>query len=265
VQGAGLGPAITFLYSGPAINLLAIIYTARLIGFDIGVARAVGAIFFSIVIGLAMAFLYRGEERQRQEGIAHIAANPDGKTGRQLFAYFAVLVGILVFGAAGYINRTLKMAVLLVLFVALGLILKSWFSAEEIKDWAEKTYALLRKIVPLLLLGVFLAGAIKVLIPEEVITLYLGGNSLRSNFVASVFGALMYFATLTEVPIIMALMELGMGRGPALALLLAGPALSLPNLLAIKGVLGTRKTLTYVTLVVVTATFSGIVFGIYWG
>ena len=159
----------------------------------------------------------------------------------------------------------LKIAVLLALFISLGIVLKNWFSVEEIGDWVKETYLLLRMIVPLLLLGIFLAGAIKVMIPEQVITLYLGGNSVRSNFVASIFGALMYFATLTEVPIIMALMELGMGRGPALALLLAGPALSLPNMLAIRGVLGTKKTLTYAALVVVTATFSGLAFGAFRG
>lgn len=259
-QGAGLGPAITFLFSGPAINLLAVIYTARLIGLDFGIARAVAAVLFSIVLGLVMAFIYRKEESERASINMHLPQAGE-KSSRQLLAFFALLVGVLIVGSAGYIDRSIRLAVLAILLTGLAVVLKLWFGRGEISRWFKETYDLFKMMIPLILIGVFIAGAIRTVVPETLITQYLGGNSLRANLVASLFGSLMYFATLTEVPILKALMELGMGRGPALALLLAGPALSLPNMLAIRKVLGTGKTLTYVILVVVFATGIGMAFG----
>jgi len=256
-RGAGLGPAITFLYAGPAINILAIVYTARLLGFDLGLARAVFAIGFSVVIGLIMAVLF-----------PQVKANPDGgdaalalpvEESRPLWrtvVFFAVMVGILVTGAAMlWIPATILIGVLLV-------ILRYWYGAEEIKEWLGETWWLGKRIVPVLLAGVFVAGMVKALLPQQVVGTWLGANSLRSNFIASIFGALMYFSTLTEVPIIKALTELGMGRGPALALLLAGPSLSLPNMIVIGRIIGLKKTAAYVFLVVFFATFIGMFFGL---
>jgi uncharacterized membrane protein YraQ (UPF0718 family) len=255
-RGAGLGPAITFLYSGPAINILAIVYTARLLGFDLGLARAVFAIGFSIAIGLLMAALF-----------PQVEANPDG--GDTAFAlpveepgpllrtvvFFAVMVGILVTGAARLWIPAF------VLLAILPVILRYWYRAGEVKEWLGETWWLAKRIIPILLAGVFVAGMVRALLPQEVVSSWLGGNSLRSNFVASVFGALMYFSTLTEVPIIKALTELGMGRGPALALLLAGPSLSLPNMIVISRIIGLKKTAVYVLLVVFFATSIGVFFG----
>lgn len=257
-RGAGLGPAIAFLYSGPAINILAIVYSARLLGLDLGLARAFGAVIFSVVIGLIMAFIWRKEEFQKANNPGELVLPQEEKKtrpeGLTLF-YFAVLVGILIFGAAK------KWTLTAVLLIVLGFILYRWFQKEELKYWMEQTWDLFKKIFPILLAGVFVAGIIKSLLPQQVVETWLGGNGFRATFIASVFGALMYFSTLTEVPIIRALMDLGMGKGPALTLLLAGPALSLPNMIVIAGIMGIKKTAVYVSLVVVMATITGMIFG----
>ena len=256
-RGAGLGPAIAFLYSGPAINVLAIVYTAKLLGYDLGVARAAGAMVFSIVIGLLMAFIYRKEESQKDaEAFAALAADPEGKSLWQQVIFFAVLVGILVTAASKIWIATG------ILLVVLAVILWRWFTKGELAQWMRETLHFVRLIAPWLLVGVFAAGILKYAVPESVVTTYVGGNSLSANFIASFLGALMYFATLTEVPMIRAFMDLGMGKGPVLALLLAGPALSLPSMLVLRNIMGTKKMLTYVALVVVMATFTGYVFGL---
>ncbi len=257
-RGAGLGPAIAFLYSGPAINILAIVYTAKLLGFDLGIARAIGAISFSIVIGLIMAFLWRKEELEKVNNPGELVLPQEEKTTRPrgitLF-YFFILVGILVFGASQ------KWLITSALLVILGLILYRWFQKEELRYWIYQTWDLFKKIFPILIAGVFMAGIIKALLPQQVVEHWLGGNGLRPTFTASLFGALMYFSTLTEVPIIRALMDLGMGRGPALTLLLAGPALSLPNMIVIARIMGIKKTGVYVCLVIIMATITGMIFG----
>ena len=255
-RGAGLGPAIAFLYSGPAINILAIVYSARLLGYDLGAGRAVGAIVFSVVIGLIMAAIYRKEESQKDTAaFTALAAEPEGKSLWQQLVFFATLVGILVFAASG------QWMVTGILLVALAVILWRSFTTGELKGWMKETVHFVRLVVPWLLVGVFAAGILKVAVPEPVVAGIVGGNSLLANFVASFLGSVMYFATLTEVPIVRAFMDLGMGKGPALALLLAGPALSLPNMLVIRSIMGTKKTLTYIAIVVVMATVSGFVFG----
>ena len=256
-RGAGLGPAIAFLYSGPAINVLAIVYSARLLGYDLGAARAIGAIAFATGIGLIMAFIHRKEETQKDaQAFAMLTADPEAKSLWQQVIFFGTLVGILIFAASkNWIATGILLAVLAV-------ILWRWFRKGEIAQWMKETLHFVRLIVPWLLGGVFVAGIITTFVPENVVTSYVGGNSLLASFIASFLGALMYFATLTEVPIIRAFMDLGMGKGPALALLLAGPALSLPNMLVIRSIMGTKKTLTYIALVVVMATISGYIFGL---
>ena len=256
-RGAGIGPAIAFLYSGPAINVLAIVYTARLLGYDLGIARIVGALTFAAGIGLIMSFIYRKEESLKDAtAFDALLSDSEGKSLLQQGIFFATLVGILVFAAS---QNWIVMGVLL---VVLAVILWRWFSRSELGQWMRETLHFVRLIVPWLLGGVFVAGIITTFMPESVVATYVGGNSLLANFGASLFGSLMYFATLTEVPIIRAFTDLGMGKGPSLALLLAGPALSLPNMLVIRSIMGTRKTLTYITLVVVFATISGYIFGL---
>jgi uncharacterized membrane protein YraQ (UPF0718 family) len=256
-RGAGLGPAIAFLYSGPAINILAIVYSAQLLGYDLGAARAIGAILFSVVIGLIMAVIFHNEESPKDAAAFDmLLADPEGKPVWQQVVFLAILVGILVFAASK------QWIVTGVLLVALAIILWRWFTMGELKQWLWETWRFVRMVIPWLLVGVFVAGILKVAIPESWISSIVGGNSLLANFIASLFGALMYFATLTEVPIVRAFMDMGMGKGPALALLLAGPALSLPSMLVICRMIGTKKGLTYIALVVVMSTVTGWIFGL---
>ena len=278
-RGAGIGPATAFLYSGPAINVLAIILTARVLGPELGIARAVGAILFSVIIGLSMAFIYRKEERERNEQAAALMAGMDEKT-RPLWKtgiYFLTLVLILIFAAwgkpaqsVGFWNAVfqIKWYLTFALLAGLAIQLWQWFKKDEMGEWVNQTWFFAWQILPLLFAGVLVAGFLMGrpntnagIIPAEWIQTALGGNSILANLLASVSGALMYFATLTEVPILQGLLGAGMGKGPALALLLAGPALSLPNMLVIRGVIGTKKTLVYISLVVVMATLSGIIYG----
>jgi uncharacterized membrane protein YraQ (UPF0718 family) len=256
-RGAGLGPAIAFLFSGPAINILAIVYTANILGYELGVARAVGAIAFAVGIGLIMALIFRKEEARKvqTQAFAVTEANPDGKKPWQYAIFFGTLIGILITAAA-------KLWIPFgVLGSVLGVTLWRWFSSTEIKEWMKETLFFLKRIVPWLLLGVFIAGILGVVIPPTAMATYMGGNSPLSNFIAAIGGALMYIATLTEVPIIKTFIDLGMGNGPALALLLAGPSLSLPCMLALRGIMGTRKTITYFALVVAAATITGLIYG----
>ncbi len=320
-MGAGLGPASAFLYSGPAINILAIVLTAAVLGPEMGIARGVGAIVFAVVIGLAMHFLFRREELAKIE-----AANglPEPETARPLWQnalYFGAMIGILVFanwgrpesdGGVWHAIYGAKWTLTALFALALAAMLVAWFKVgkwrmliaaapvallalalpgypllpfvagaiglsvltstdggndSELRDWFAESWDFAKKILPLLLIGVLIAGALlgrpghEGLIPSAWVGSLVGGNSLGANLFASVFGAFMYFATLTEVPILQGLIGAGMGKGPALALLLAGPALSLPNMLVIRSVMGTKKTAVFVALVVVMATLSGLIYG----
>jgi len=257
VAGAGLGPAIAFLYSGPAINILAITYSARLLGWDIGLARVIGAVFFSVIIGLIMAYVFRKEEKAKSDGRFDTLSDAEqGKPWWQELIFFAILVGILLAASSK------EWIILAVLFVALVIVMWRWYTRDEFKLWMKETWRFLLMIVPWLLIGVFIAGILKAIIPESAVVAVVGGNTIPGNFVASLFGALMYFATLTEVPIVKAFLDMGMGKGPALALLLAGPALSLPSMLALGKIMGWKKTLVYCSLVVVMATITGYIFGL---
>lgn len=334
-RGAGLGPAIAFLYSGPAINILAIILTARILGFEMGVARTVGAISFSVLIGIAMSLIYRKEEKAKREEQMNISLPPEKRPMWQTSFHFFTLVLILVFAnwgkpasddtnsawfylyaykwhITGFFSLLLgysliyilkirwqkvalaalailvsvflaqfiqnpKLAPLLPMLVgiaALSYITLSDKTDDENREWTISSWGFAKQILPLLAIGVITAGfllgsthdgqTIAGVIPNEWIQWLVGGNSVFSNFFASLVGAFMYFATLTEVPILQGLIASGMGKGPALALLLAGPSLSLPNMLVIRGVLGTQKTVVYVALVVVMATISGLLYGYFF-
>jgi len=320
-MGAGLGPATAFLYSGPAINILAIILTARVLGVEIGIARAVGAILFSVIIGLLMHLIFRKEELEK----AKIQASmPEPESKRPLWQnglYFASMIAILVFANWGSPENSTgfwlmiashKWIITSLFSIALAIILILWFKfkwlqifmiavpvlvlaiifpetpaipftiaviglslitsrrKDEAGQWFEQSWGFAKQILPLLLWGVLIAGALlgrpghEGLVPSEWISSAVGGNSIEANLFASVAGAFMYFATLTEVPILQGLIGNGMGKGPALALLLAGPGLSLPNMLVIRSVIGTKKTAVYVTLVVIMATISGLIYGTFF-
>ncbi|MDD4086442.1 MAG: permease, partial [Bacteroidales bacterium] len=322
---AGLGPAIAFLYSGPAINILAIILTARILGFEMGVARIIGAVLFAIVIGSAMSLIYRKEERAKRAEQMNFPDMPEKRPMWQTSFHFFTLVLILVFANWGapssdettgawfwiWSNKwpiTSFFGLFLVYSLIYILKIKWWHVAiaalataaaglltssplvpmvvaiaglsiitlldkndEDNPEWTRSAWDFTKQIMPLLAVGVVTAGfllgsthdnvAIPGIIPNDWITALVGGNSVFSNLFASIVGAFMYFATLTEVPILQGLIAAGMGKGPALALLLAGPSLSLPNILVIRGVMGTQKTLVYVALVIVMATISGLIYG----
>lgn len=311
--GAGIGPAAAFLYSGPAINVLALVMTAKVLGAPLGAARATGAVLFSIVIGLLMAVIFRVEEKQKAASFSL----PEADVGRPLWktaTFFAVLVGILVFANWGAASQTtgffavvfsVKWLVTSALGMVLALLLWHWFNLDakriavviaataaaavalpghptwpflvatlglawltagrddEAGEWFNQAWSYTKQIVPLLLAGVLVAGFLlgrpghEALVPSSWVSGLVGGNSIGANVFAAVAGAFMYFATLTEVPILQGLIGSGMGPGPSLALLLAGPALSLPAMLVLNSILGLQKTATYVGLVVVMATLSG--------
>ncbi len=317
-MGAGIGPATAFLYAGPAVNVLAVVLTAKVLGLELGVARAIGAVVFSIVIGLLMHLIFLKGEREK---LAAQMALPEEEVARPLWQnvlYFASMVAILVFAnwgkpdeTSGFFHMVFQLKWWLTGISAAGLaaMLVFWFElprvplaltaatvgalawffpgqpmlafmvgviglsvvisrrSDESGDWFEQSWGFAKQIMPLLLAGVLVAGLLlgrpgeEGLIPSSWIASSVGGNSLGANLFASVVGAFMYFATLTEVPILQGLMDNGMGKGPALALLLAGPALSLPNMLVIRSVMGTKKTLVFIALVVVMATISGIMYG----
>jgi len=321
-RGAGLGPAIAFLYSGPAINILAIVLTARILGLEMGVARTVGAVSFSVIIGLIMAFIYRKEERAKEEAQLTLPEVEEKRPLWQTATHFFILVAILVFANWGKPDTTdsfwytifankwyitalfsigfalsltfiLKINKVQVVLATMAVIIASviWgsnpmipfvvavvattiilsFDKGEGEEWLHSTWSFAKQILPLLAGGVLLAGFLlggpetkQGIIPNEWIASLVGGNGLFANFFASIVGAFMYFATLTEVPIVQGLINSGMGKGPALALLLAGPALSLPSMLVIRSVIGTQKTVVYVSLVVVMATISGMIFGTFY-
>ncbi len=260
-RGAGLGPAFAFLYSGPAINILAIVYTARLLGFELGLARAIFAVIFAATIGIIMSLIFIKEEQAKKDRQA-IIFTTDGSKGTdfQRLLFLLVLISILL-TATAKIPIFIKWPSVIIEIILIIYFCLLRFEQNEVKLWLAETWNLIKLITPVLIIGVFAAGIIKVIMPPNWVSSYVGGNTLIGNFIASFSGALMYFATLTEVPIIKSLIALGMGKGPVLALLLAGPALSIPSILAIQRIVGTKKTLSYLLLVVFFSTFVGLLFG----
>jgi len=276
-KGAGIGSAVSFLYSGPAINVLAIILTAKVLGFKLGLARAVGAVVFAFIVGLLMHLIFRKEDAERVTNTAMFqGAGEEERSPVKTIIYMVSMIGILVFlnwapskGAATVWDLIYRWKYLItgVFGVVLIYTLVSWFKKHELKEWVEATRDFAVQILPLLFGGVLVAGFLlgrpgyMALIPEKWIAAAVGGNSLLSNFIASISGALMYFATLTEVPIMHGLLGSGMAEGPALALLLSGPSMSLPSLLVIGGELGVKKTLVYALIVVIMSTSAGMLYG----
>mgnify|MGYP003587077677 CR=1 FL=1 len=275
-RGAGLGPATAFLYSGPAINVLAIVLTARVLGLELGIARAVGAVLFSVIIGLLMAAIFGREEQIRQEGFARLEDEDCNRPLWKTMVYMASMVVFLVFAnwTAPRTPNFFWEGIYSMKWILAGsglavtvLTARTWFTRDERQDWYSSTWTYALQVMPLLFGGVLAAGFLlgrpghEALIPSRYVAMLVGGNSLWANFFASFAGAFMYFATLTEVPILQGLIGAGMGKGPALALLLAGPALSLPSMLVINSILGPKKTAAYVSLVILLSTAAGMLFG----
>jgi uncharacterized membrane protein YraQ (UPF0718 family) len=325
--GAGLGPASAFLYSGPAINVLAIFLTARVLGFPIGMGRFIGAVVFSVVIGVLMAGIFRRGEKAKAQAAMQMPEpeKPRRHIGKTAI-FLACMILFLIFSdwfnpgnvvvkttdnqqfkaviihetkdavrfqleedlgadklgdkislpktqiAEMQEQKTLVIAIHHIRWYLAGLcglavliMLWRWFERDEIRTWLHNTWDFSKLLVPLLYGGVFIVGFVSILLPEKQVAQWVGDNSLQSNLVASVIGAFWYFATLTEIPITQALMKLGMHKGPVLALLLAGPALSLPSMLVIQRIMGTKKAVVFISLVIIMATITGMFFGAFWG
>jgi len=276
-RGAGIGPATTFLYSGPAINILAITLTANILGIELGFARTVLAIAFSIIIGLCIAYIFRKDDKDRLENMEIQESEETGISLWRNLLLVGSMIGYLVFATFG--NPRTDTGLLYTIFsikwyvagfFAIASILSALllFKKEKLREWLSSTLDLFLKVTPLLFIGVLTTGFLlgrpghEALIPSHFIESLLGGNSFLTNLFAAVAGGLMYFATLTEVPIIQGLMGSGMGNGPALTLLLAGPAVSLPAVLVLAGILKWKKTLTYIGLVVFFSAVAGYIFGL---
>ncbi|KYK23082.1 permease [Thermoplasmatales archaeon SG8-52-4] len=283
-RGAGIGPATTFLFSGPAINILAIILTARVLGFDIGIARIIGAVGMSIIIGLLMSFIFKKHDKENQKNNVLVLPE-DQKSNRPIkvsLLFFILLVLILVIGAAStdYIPLIPKLGIVYLLTIFVSVILIFYYTRDEVKDWGRETWFLTKKIFPILLIGVFIVGIIGGIAafytpgsdPSNAVGItvapYIGSNNIISCFFASIIGAILYMPTLLEVAIVGDLFGYSAGimsGGPALALLLAGPSLSLPNMIVIARVMGIRKALVYILLVVIVATIIGFTYGLIGG
>ncbi len=277
-KGAGLGPAVSFLYSGPAINILAIVLSYKVFGWQLGLTRMVVSIIFAFIIGLIMERIFYKEDEKRlaDERLFQNFGGPEARSLGQMATFMISMIGILVFinwapssGASLVWDSIYNMKYVISGIFALLLLfsLIKWFKKQDLVDWGHATREFSLQILPLLFAGVLVAGFLlgrpghEALIPSSWVASLVGGNSLFANFFASISGAFMYFATLTEIPIVQGLLGAGMGKGPALALLLAGPSLSLPSMLVIGGELGLKKTSVYVLLVVIFSTFAGWVFG----
>jgi len=258
-RGAGLDPAITFLFSGPAINIAAMFLTISVLGPSIGLARIILAIGLSILVGLSMQLIFR--EKPDKKGLVLEESKEVKVSHHTLALFFIFMIGVLVVNGL-QIDALLKYT-LMGLFSVGTILLVLWrFEKPLTKEWLGETWGFTKQLMPLLFIGVFVAGFLMPLLPEELIVSLVGHNTILANLISSVFGAFMYFSTLTEIPILQALIAKGMHSGPALALLLAGPSLSLPNMLVVRSVLGTKKTIVYVSLVVVYATIGGLVYGL---
>lgn len=275
-RGAGLGPAMAFAYSGPAVNILAIILTARVLGAEMGIARALGSVAFSVIIGLLMALIFKDQPRQ-EASVKKASRQKEKRSALEVILFFSVMTAGLVFatwakpdsesGSLFTLIYSLKWYLAAVCLIMTVILSFRTMDKGERTTWLDETWHYAKLIIPLLFIGVFAAGFLlgrpghEGVIPSSIIESLVGGNSFSSVLTASVIGALMYFATLTEIPILQGLMGAGMGKGPALALLLSGPALSLPSMLVIRSVIGTKKTLVYICLVIIMSVCAGMIYG----
>ncbi len=267
-KGSGIGPATAFLYSGPAINVLAILYTASALGYDLGLARAVGAIIMSMVIGVYMALMFRKHDRElirdaRKDPVNLTMGSTPDRPGWSIILLLMILLGILIF-AASSLQWILKGPIVVTLFISMGILLWKKFNKDDLEDWWMETWDLSKKIIPILVIGAFVVGSIAYFLPPETFSPILGGESVLANLTASVIGAILYMPTLLEVPVIGTTFGYSdglMGSGPALSLLLAGPAVSLPNMIVLHRIMGLKKTIAYILLVVIFSTMAGTIYG----
>ncbi|MDD1723996.1 MAG: permease [Methanospirillum sp.] len=269
-KGSGIGPAITFLYAGPAINILAIVYSAKVLGLDIGIARAVSAIVLSIVIGLIMAAIFKEHDEAVRENARKSPRVSSGESERPqwvIFAFFILLIAILL-SATAQIDLFIRLLIVYFLSMAIAFLLIYHFTRDEVTEWGYEIWDMTKKIFPILVIGTFALGMLSFFLPPETFKPFLGDNSLFANLLAAIIGAILYMPTLLEVPIIgttFGYLSGNMAKGPAIALLLTGPSVSLPSLLVLTRIMGLKKTGVYAVLVIGFSTLAGFVFGNIWG
>ena len=255
--GAGIGPAFIILWVAPAANILALIYTGAILGGQMVAVRIAAALVMAFVVGTVMSMAFLHEESTRASSFV---ANP----GERIMSRKDVILILLIVAdllAPNYLIRSgpylHKVYVWAAGMVVIAIYTYFTKSGEEILAWLKETWWFVRIILPLLLLGVFIVGVVGAILPERWIQNWLGGSGIEASFLATMIGAISYFATMTEAPFVDKLMSLGMGKGPALALLLTGPGLSLPNWLAIGRVFGVKKAVVYVITIIILGTFVG--------
>ncbi len=279
-KGAGIGPAIAFLYTAPATNLLAIVFTGALIGWDLAISRILLSITFAVLIGIIISKFFKEEEKEEKELVSRLIEEQRKLNGidglplykrvvkkleyNRLVIFFAILFAILIIGA-WKMFESIRLVSLTFLISFLLIVVKSWFKKDEVKNWLKETYRFFKTIFPLLLVGVFIAGILTSLLPEKFLASYMGSNTVLANFVGVLFGVFMYFPTLVEVPMAKMFLALGMARGPLLAYLLADPVTSLPSLLVVRKIMGTKRTLVYALLITIFCTLAGLIYGSFAG
>ncbi len=263
-SGAGLGPAIVFLYTAPATNILAIIYTSSLIGWDVALARIILSVTFAIVIGITMSALFPDRASEAASSGASteaFAAVADVKTSGWLWGFFAILLAILLWGASPVLKLPVKLPGLVVLIVALIFIARKALNKDSFMSWMRETWFFVRTILPLLLVGVFVAGMLRAVIPAEFVEKYFGGTTLGATLAAVLFGVVAYFPTLVEVPMARLFLDVGVGVGPLVAYLLADPVISLPSILVIRPMIGNKRLLWYIGVIIICCTAAGLIYG----
>lgn len=274
-KGAGIGPAIAFLYTAPATNILAVAFTWSVIGADFAIARIILSVLFAVVIGLIISKLFAETPTAAPSQVACTcgpAQGPDsGKGQKYVILFIGTLVAILFVGTwAIFIEKTvagipLRFILLPLLILLIGIEALKWFTREEQRAWLDETWSFMKKIFPLLFIGIFAAGVISALLPKDILGIYLGSNTVVANLVAVLFGTFMYFPTLVEVPMAKMFLDLGMAKGPLLAYVLADPVISLPSILVVRKFMGTRQTIVYVLLIVICCTLAGLIYGSFAG
>ena len=262
-SGAGLGPAVVFLYTAPATNVLAIIYTSRLIGWDVALARIILSIVFAIFIGITMSSIFpeKATEADSKASSGAFAALDNVKTSGWLWGFFLVLLAILLWGASPVLELVVKLPGLAVLVVALVLVARKALNRDSFRSWMRETWFFVRTILPLLLVGVFVAGMLREVIPSEFVGKYFGSSTLTATLGAVLFGVVAYFPTLVEVPMARLFLDLGVGMGPLVAYLLADPVLSLPSILVVRKMIGNKRLIWYVGVIIVCCTAAGLIYG----
>ncbi|MDD5195270.1 MAG: permease [Candidatus Omnitrophica bacterium] len=266
-KGAGIGPALAFLYTAPATNIMAILFTGSVLGWNFALARIILSVTFASLIGVIISTIFKKEDMEEEKNATAAFVSAEVKDTKnlpffqkhRLILFFITLVAILIAGTR--LNGYLRYISISGLIIILTILTKLFFTKEETKAWLSETWIFTKKIFPLLLGGIFVAGVLTELLPQNFLATFMGKNTLSANFIAVLFGVFMYFPTLVEVPMAKMFLGLGMAKGPLLAYLLADPVISLASILVVRKFIGDKRTLVYVGLIILFTTISGLIYG----